>query len=343
MGKEIFNKILDLVQEFKQISDKQFNKLALEVFSYQYKTNKSYKKYCDRLKKDPSKVDHWLDVPFILTRFFKDVQITNLKDKEVYEVGRTGGTGLPGKVGHIFRDKKTVGLMYTAFSKVLSYYTPLQKNKGRKFLLFYPPEREEVEDLGIAAVKGIGRKADAKFLDSFEELEKEIKKARKSPVDVFLASPILPHLLRKAKTNRWKFPEDTFLIDQGKKRSKGIGKLGILKHNYVNLYGLTEVNSEFCDSAYINWLENNRDPVYRPNLPWTRTIAVHPETLERLQEGKKGLLRHYDLTNLTHCLAIQTDDLGYEIEKGFEVIGKKKGAEAKTCSYVTKELLGLEK
>jgi len=51
------------------------------------------------------------------------------------------------------------------------------------------------------------------------------------------------------------------------------------------------------------------------------------------------LLRHYKLANRVTVVAIQTDDVGYELKGGFEIIGRAKGAEARGCSLAVEEML----
>lgn len=57
-------------------------------------------------------------------------------------------------------------------------------------------------------------------------------------------------------------------------------------------------------------------------MPWTRTIVVDTQKFLRLPRGEIGLLRHYDLANRAMVLGVQTNNLGYETEDGFEIIGR---------------------
>lgn len=56
--------------------------------------------------------------------------------------------------------------------------------------------------------------------------------------------------------------------------------------------------------------------------PWTRTGVVGIDTFERLPYGETGLLQHYDLVNRSMVIAVQTDNLGFETENGFEIVGR---------------------
>ena len=80
-------------------------------------------------------------------------------------------------------------------------------------------------------------------------------------------------------------------------------------------------------------------PRHKVGPPWVRTQAVDPETLEPLPPGEVGILRHYDLANLGSVLAVQTEDLGREVEGGFVVLGRASGAPPRGCSIATDMLL----
>jgi hypothetical protein len=69
---------------------------------------------------------------------------------------------------------------------------------------------------------------------------------------------------------------------------------------------------------------------------------VNPDTLESLPNGETGLLKHFDLANRGHILAIQTDDLGKKTEEGFEVFGRSKEGSARGCSLTIDEMTRLD-
>ena len=51
------NDLLNLEAEIKQITESNFNGLALKIFKAQYLYNKIYKTYCDYLKIDPNSIN----------------------------------------------------------------------------------------------------------------------------------------------------------------------------------------------------------------------------------------------------------------------------------------------
>jgi len=71
--------------------------------------------------------------------------------------------------------------------------------------------------------------------------------------------------------------------------------------------------------------------------------VVDPESLSPLPQGEIGLLKHFDLANRGHILAIQTDDLGRITGGGFEVFGRSKEGDARGCSLTIDEMTRIER
>ena len=76
--------------------------------------------------------------------------------------------------------------------------------------------------------------------------------------------------------------------------------------------------------------------------PLTPTVGaeIYGVDLSRpLAHGEVGVLRHFDLANLHSVMAIQTADLGLTTPRGFRVLGRATGAEARGCSIAMDDLL----
>jgi len=105
---------------------------------------------------------------------------------------------------------------------------------------------------------------------------------------------------------------------------------------------MTETASIYLDNVFRNKVFGVSDSRYKPNHPWTRTIAINPETLkepmpERLPKGEKGVLKHYDLANKSTIMGVQTEDIGYEIGEGFEIL--ERGTGIAGCSLAIEEFI----
>jgi hypothetical protein len=85
--------------------------------------------------------------------------------------------------------------------------------------------------------------------------------------------------------------------------------------------------------------------------PWVRTWVVDPRRRgpdgpEQVSDGALGLLRHLDLANVERPMVIQSEDVGRAVstsldgvvERGFEIIGRAKGAEPRGCSLSAEDV-----
>jgi hypothetical protein len=98
--------------------------------------------------------------------------------------------------------------------------------------------------------------------------------------------------------------------------------LGIEKGFCVNAFWICESSTVYFDAALKNTLSGEKKSRHKKIPPWCRVAVVDPRDLKRLPRGETGLLRHFDLTNRSMAFAVQTDKVGFELEDGFEVLGK---------------------
>lgn len=79
--------------------------------------------------------------------------------------------------------------------------------------------------------------------------------------------------------------------------------------------------------------------------PLRKAVVIGPRTGQRLPKGEIGIIVHYDLTDKAVVPVIQTDDIGYETDEGYEVIGKTWdniigfGAAGNLCSTVAERTI----
>jgi hypothetical protein len=109
--------------------------------------------------------------------------------------------------------------------------------------------------------------------------------------------------------------------------------LGVEKSNCINMYGMTELSTQFYDSG------NEVVPSLKSGPHWIRTRVVNPLTGEEVAKGERGVLVHCDLANFNSVTTILTEDLGIEKEAGFLLLGRVQGAEAKGCSIAVDEFI----
>ena len=76
----------------RNISDKEFSKLALELFALQFQHNSAYRKICEARKLTPQIIEHWTQIPAVPTSAFKELELTSLAPAERTAVFHSSGT-----------------------------------------------------------------------------------------------------------------------------------------------------------------------------------------------------------------------------------------------------------
>ena len=99
-------------------SQKEFEKITLKVFRYQYDNNQVYQDFCSLLKKDKSNVKSIEEIPFLPIQFFKSHKIVSSSNpiREIFTSSGTTGT-LTSK--HLVTD---VTLYEQSFRKAFSQF-----------------------------------------------------------------------------------------------------------------------------------------------------------------------------------------------------------------------------
>ncbi len=76
----------------RQARNDEFDKLALELFTLQFKHNAAYRKICKVRNLTPGAVEHWTQVPTVPTAAFKELELTGLAPAERTTVFHSSGT-----------------------------------------------------------------------------------------------------------------------------------------------------------------------------------------------------------------------------------------------------------
>ncbi|MFN3477273.1 MAG: long-chain fatty acid--CoA ligase [Candidatus Methylomirabilales bacterium] len=343
-----------------------FEEMALRVFEYQFEQNEPYQRYCLRQGKRPETVTSWREIPAVPTAAFKELDLVCGPPEKVF---LTSGT----TQGPLKRGRHGFPRLALYHASLLSNFTAhlLPDGAHLRMLILTPPPsmvpfsslvhmlevvRKKLGKMGggeprpyFVGEQGLDFTRLIRALTSAEE--------REEPILLLGTTSSFVHFFDSCleKGLRFQLPEGSRLMDTG--GSKGITRevkraefyqlcqevLGIEGFYCVNEYGMTEMGSQFYDNVLKNRYLGIQEPRSKVVPPWVRTLVVDPETLEEAPEGSVGVLRHYDLANAGSVMAIQTEDLGFKVGEGFEVIGRIRGAEARGCSFALHEWLAISR
>jgi hypothetical protein len=320
-----------------------FERLALELFAYQYEKNRPYHAYCEIQGIFPETIKRWQDIPAVPVGAFKSTELATFPVGRAAAIFESSGTTRQIKSRHFLKT-----LTYYETSLKASFVKEVLPDNATLPILILAPSPAEAPRSSLSWMMDVVKRTygapGSVFLvrnGRLDELHLATllakAEAEKQPV-VLLGTTIsflgfFDHAARTGKTYR--LPSGSRLMDTGgmKTEKREITRptfirqaeetFGLPENACINEYGMCELSSQFYGRGVSSYLAGP---------PWTRTLVIDPATGRPTPSGTPGLLRHFDLTNVDSVLAVQTEDVGVEDGNGFILQGRDPAAEVKGCS-----------
>ena len=315
------------------LTEREFNALALEVFRFQRQWNKPYARWCATLPEPRA----WRDIPAVPCAMFRRFRFAVFPDGHTAKTFRTSGTTGEARGEHHFADTA----LYEA--SVLAGWRRLRMPKLPALFLADPaasaPDSSLATMFGWLAMSETNGRARFDIAPDAAEID---RLASLGPCALFGTALAFLSLFERLEPRCVRLPAGSFAVETGGYKGSGrdIPKtglyakfrkfLGLPADAVWNEYGMTELSSQ----AYTHGLGR---PHQAP--PWLRALVTDPETGREVAVGKTGVLRLFDLVNLGSVLAIQTGDLAVRRKRGFELLGRDPGALPRGCSRMADETL----
>jgi hypothetical protein len=340
-----------------------FERDALAVFAYQFERNRPYRSYCERRGRTPATVAHWRDIPAVSTTAFKIVDLACAPAERTF---RTSGTtrGPEGRGRHLV---PRLDLYRAAALRHFAACVAVDGRRAPVLALMPPPSLRPDSSLVqmIDWVRAEHGTAESAYFVGAAGLDADALHARLatlerdgSPAYLIGLTAAFEQLFAECRARRrpYRLPYGTLVIDTGgRKRAPGGSarpplssagflaacwrSLGVPGYHCINEYGMTELCSQFYDNVLRERAAGRLAPRCKVGPAWTRTLVVDPATLDEVPAGSPGLLRHYDLANCGSVLAVQTEDLGVQVDGGFVVQGRIQGAEPRGCALLLEDFV----
>jgi len=338
-------------------NDKEFNELALSLFQYQFDNNEPYQKYCRSLSLTPEQVSTWREIPAVPTSAFKAARLATFPPEKTIKVFHTSGT-THSKSGEHHLDS-------------LSLYHASLNDNFKKHLL---PEYEKIPMLSLTPSPLEAPHSSLIFMiddcmELFSSIDKaffiqndildtngltwKLKKYEDSQEPILLMGTAFSfvHWIDFCTENHLQFqlnPESRIMETGGfKGKSREVAKsflyakleelFNIPQTHIINEYGMTELGSQFYDNKLFE--QPPPDKVFKNIPPWSRVLIIDPETGQNAENGNLGMIRIIDLSNRGSVIAVQTEDIGFKIQDGFDIKGRNPKATPRGCSLGIDEIL----
>lgn len=335
-------------------SDEAFNQQALRLFSHQFQRNLAFQRFSRQRGKTPRTVKTWRDIPAVPISAFKALTLSCQPPSSTDRVFMTSGTTQGDVKGKHYHPTLAV------------YDASMRANFSRRFMqgsdkismgILFPTE-ELMPNSSLAhylalAVQSFGAAGSRYFLSpqglDTSALCAALAQAEQTgqPYALLGATYSLVHLMDALQQlgRSFALPSGSRVLDTGgfKGQSREIpmadfyaqlsSMFGIPARQCVNMYGMTELSTQFYDAG------NATLPPVKSGPHWIKSRLVNPMTGEEVAHGEHGVLVHCDLANFNSVTTILTEDVGVAVEGGFLLLGRVDGAQAKGCSLAVEEFL----
>lgn len=341
-------------------AEREFDELALALFRFQMEHNAPYRKFAQLRRRTALTVKSWRDIPPVPIQAFKNAALSCEPPEVAEAVFMTSGTTNPELKGRQYHPTMRVwdASMKGPFKQ---FVLP---DREKMTMLVLSPGRDRNANSSLArylslAVETFGAE-DSRFFAGergvrAEELAQALREceAREQPVlllgATFAYVQALDYFVEQGLSFR--LPSGSRVLDTGgfKGQSREVEmnwlyaqfeeRLGVPRYYCVNMYGMTELCSQFYDKTIRSHWAAGEAAIAKMGPPWLRACVLDPDTLRPAEDGRVGVLAHYDLANWNSCVAILTEDLGVMTEDGFQLLGRIKSAEARGCSLAAEQFL----
>ncbi len=312
---------------FNISNETEFEKLALEIYSFQYAHNSVYRTYVDQLNRPAPKSIQ--DIPFLPISFFKTHEIITAEKKAevIFKSSGTGGERSRHYVHDLNIYRKSFRSAYKLF-----FGNP----EGHTIIALLPNYIQQGDSSLVFMVDDLIKKSESKhsgfYLNQYDQLKTQIEKLQKTEQQVILIGvsyALLDFAEYKPDLHKVKIIETGGMKGRRKELTKeelhSTLKEAFNVDTIYSEYGMTELLSQ----AYITSELTFQTP------PWMKVLIRDTnDPFSLINSGRTGGINIIDLANLFSCSFIATQDLGKINDRGFEVIGRFDNSDIRGCNLL---------
>jgi len=341
-------------------SQKQFEKIALKTFRFQYENNLVYQEFCNFLKTDVHKVKSLQQIPFLPIQFYKShaiVSNTNVAEETFTSSGTTGIVTSKHLVTDISLYEESYRKGFAEFYGNIEDYVVLAllpsylEREGSSLIYM-------VEDL----IKMTNNQDSGFYLHNHNELIEKLIRLDKAGQNVILIGvtyalldlietfnnkslsiekekKIVDILDQKTenRSKKQKFQlQNTIIMETG--GMKGRRKEIIREELHEQLcqgFGVSAIHSEYGMTELLSQAYSLGNGVFECPSWMQILIRDTEDALTYVNEGKTGGINVIDLANINSCSFIATQDLGKKNpNNSFEVLGRFDNSDIRGCNLM---------
>lgn len=317
---------------FTITSQKQFDKLALKIFRFQYENNKVYREFCEYLKTNPQQVKNIKQIPFLPIQFFKSHQVVSSSETIQETFTSSGTTGMITSK-HFVTD---ISIYEQSFRNAFSEFYGNIEDYAVLALLPSYLERDGSSLIYMAndLIERSNNEHSGFYLNNYDELITKLISLDNSGQNILLIGVTYALLdLIEKQTFQLK---NAIIMETGGMKGKRKEIIREELHALLsNGFGVQNIHSEYGMTELLSQAYSFGNGIFEcPN--WMQILVRDTEdALSYVDYGKTGGINVIDLANINSCSFIATQDLGKKYpNNSFEVLGRFDNSDIRGCNLM---------
>jgi hypothetical protein len=316
---------------FNISNEDEFNSIALEVFEFQYKNIRVYKKYVDLVKSQKKSINHYKEIPFLPIDFFKSNKII-ADNSKIEKTFLSSGTGNKIRSKHLVKNLELYEQSFTA-----SYKHFYSDPKEWTILALLPSYLDQGDSSLIYMIDNFINKSEnsesnyIKYdLDVLKNLILKLKDKNVLLIGVSYA------LLELSELDSFNLENWVIMETGGMKGRRKEMVREDLHRQLKKAFNVDAIHSEYGMTELLSQAYSKKNGSFK-TPPWMKFIIrdfEDPYSLAKINSS--GGINIVDLANIYSCSFIETQDIGKEIEKdSFEILGRFDQSEIRGCNLLS--------
>lgn len=317
---------------FTIASKKEFEKIALKVFRFQFDNNRVYQEFCTLLKKNKENVKSLTEIPFLPIQFFKSHEVLSSTEAIQATFTSSGTTGMQTSK-HLVTDISLYEESYrNAFSE---FYGNIEDYCVLALLPSYL-EREGSSLIYMVdnLIKSSNHPESGFYLNNYDALIAKLIELDLSGQNVILIG-VTYALLDLIEKQNFQL-KNTIIMETGGMKGKRKEMIREELHEILcQGFGVPVIHSEYGMTELLSQAYSLGNGIFEcPN--WMQILIRDTEdALSYIDEGKTGGINVIDLANINSCSFIATQDLGKKYPNhSFEVLGRFDNSDIRGCNLM---------
>ncbi len=317
---------------FSITNQKQFEKIALKTFRFQYENNLVYREFCELMKVEKETVKDIKQIPFLPIQFFKSHNVIS-SNEPIQQLFTSSGTSGENTSKHFVTDISLYEKSYqNGFSQfygniedyVVLALLPSYLERGGSSLIYM------VSDL----IKKSKHIESGFHLHDNEALISKLIELENTGKNIILIG-VTYALLDLIEQHSFQL-KNTIIMETG--GMKGRRKELIREDLHTQLcqgFGVSAIHSEYGMTELLSQAYSLGNGIFECPSWMQILIRDTEDALNYVQNGKTGGINVIDLANINSCSFIATQDLGKKYPNAaFEVLGRFDHSDIRGCNLM---------